>query len=233
MRAPGSGPAGPAAADEPGTSVLVVEDDAGIATQLVRGLTRGGYVVDHVMTGGEALAWGDPDVVLLDLELPDADGVQVCRKLRERSGAAIIVVTAHGEEPDRVMALDAGADDYLVKPFGLAELQARIRAVLRRVRPGSEIIRHGPLAIDLRTHRVTVDGAEIALTPKEFDILECLAEDPGRVVTRQEILETAWDAHWYGPTKVLDVHVAALRRKLGVAGLIETVYGRGFRLNEA
>jgi DNA-binding response OmpR family regulator len=233
MRAPGSGPAGPAAADEPGTSVLVVEDDAGIATQLVRGLTRGGYVVDHVMTGGEALARGDPDVVLLDLELPDADGVQVCRKLRERSGAAIIVVTAHGEEPDRVMALDAGADDYLVKPFGLAELQARIRAVLRRVRPGSEIIRHGPLAIDLRTHRVTVDGAEIALTPKEFDILECLAEDPGRVVTRQEILETAWDAHWYGPTKVLDVHVAALRRKLGVAGLIETVYGRGFRLNEA
>jgi DNA-binding response OmpR family regulator len=233
MRAPGSGPAGPAAADEAGTSVLVVEDDAGIATQLVRGLTRGGYIVDHVMTGGEALAWGDPDVVLLDLELPDADGVQVCRKLRERSGAAIIVVTAHGEEPDRVMALDAGADDYLVKPFGLAELQARIRAVLRRVRPGSEIIRHGPLAIDLRTHRVTVDGAEIALTPKEFDILECLAEDPGRVVTRQEILETAWDAHWYGPTKVLDVHVAALRRKLGVAGLIETVYGRGFRLNEA
>jgi DNA-binding response OmpR family regulator len=233
MRAPGSGPAGPAAADEPGTSVLVVEDDAGIATQLVRGLTRGGYVVDHVMTGGEALAWGDPDVVLLDLELPDADGVQVCRKLRERSGAAIIVVTAHGEEPDRVMALDAGADDYLVKPFGLAELQARIRAVLRRVRPGSEIIRHGPLAIDLRTHRVTVDGAEIALTPKEFDILECLAQDPGRVVTRQEILETAWDAHWYGPTKVLDVHVAALRRKLGAAGLIETVYGRGFRLNEA
>jgi DNA-binding response OmpR family regulator len=233
MRAPGSGPAGPAAADEPGTSVLVVEDDAGIATQLVRGLTRGGYVVDHVMTGGEALARGDPDVVLLDLELPDADGVQVCRKLRERSGAAIIVITAHGEEPDRVMALDAGADDYLVKPFGLAELQARIRAVLRRVRPGSEIIRHGPLAVDLRTHRVTVDGAEIALTPKEFDILECLAEDPGRVVTRQEILETAWDAHWYGPTKVLDVHVAALRRKLGVAGLIETVYGRGFRLSEA
>jgi DNA-binding response OmpR family regulator len=213
--------------------VLVVEDDAGIATQLVRGLTRGGYLVDHVMTGGEALARADADVVLLDLELPDADGVQVCRKLRERSGAAIIVVTAHGEEPDRVMALDAGADDYLVKPFGLAELQARIRAVLRRVRPGSEVIRHGPLAIDTRTHRVTVDGREISLTPKEFDILECLADDPGRVVTRQEILETAWDAHWYGPTKVLDVHVAALRRKLGVPGLIETVYGRGFRLNEA
>ena len=233
MRALGTRQADPAATDEAGTSVLVVEDDASIATQLVRGLTRGGYEVDHVMTGGEALAWGDPDVVLLDLELPDTDGVRVCRKLRERSSAAIIVITAHGEEPDRVMALDAGADDYLVKPFGLAELQARIRAVLRRVRPGGEIIRHGPLTVDLRTHRVTVEGQEIALTPKEFDILECLAADPGRVVSRQEILENAWDAHWYGPTKVLDVHVAALRRKLGSTGLIETVYGRGFRLGEA
>jgi DNA-binding response OmpR family regulator len=221
------------APDEAGTSVLVVEDDASIATQLVRGLTRGGYRVQHVVTGGEALAWGKPDVILLDLELPDADGVQVCRKLRERSDAAIIVVTAHGEEPDRVMALDAGADDYLVKPFGLAELQARIRAVLRRIRPGGDVIRHGPLIIDIRTHRVTVAGQEVALTPKEFDILECLAIDPGRVVSRQQILETAWDAHWYGPTKVLDVHVAALRRKLGKPSLIETVYGRGFRLSEA
>lgn len=212
--------------------MLVVEDDRNIATQLVRGLTRGGYLVDHVETGGAALARGIADVVLLDLELPDADGVQVCRRLRERSDAAIIVITAHGEESDRVMALDAGADDYLVKPFGLAELQARIRAVLRRVRPGSEIVKHGPLVLDLRTHRVTVHSQEIQLTPKEFDILECLAADPGRVVTRQEIVETAWDAHWYGPTKVLDVHIAALRKKLGEPGLIDTVYGRGFRLGE-
>jgi DNA-binding response OmpR family regulator len=219
--------------DEPATSVLIVEDDAGIAAQLVRGLTRGGYQVDHVVTGGEALTRAEADVVLLDLELPDIDGVQVARKLRDRSDAAIIVVTAHGEEPDRVMALDAGADDYLVKPFGLAELQARIRAVLRRVKPEGDVVRHGPLVVDIRTHRVTVDGQEIALTPKEFDILECLATDPGRVVSRQQILETAWDAHWYGPTKVLDVHVASLRRKLGVPGLIETVYGRGFRLGEA
>jgi DNA-binding response OmpR family regulator len=215
-----------------GASVLIVEDDPGIATQLVRGLTRGGYLVDHVMTASEALAHGEADVVLLDLELPDGDGVQVCRKLRERSGTAIIVVTAYGEETDRVNALDAGADDYLVKPFGLAELQARIRAVLRRVRPGGELIRHGPLTMDLRTKKVMINGAEVALTPKEFDILECLALDPGRVVTRQEVLESAWDSHWYGPTKVLDVHVAALRRKLGVPGLIETVYGRGFRLGE-
>jgi len=231
MKAPGGGSG--TDPDDAGTSVLVVEDDASIAAQLVRGLTRGGYQVDHVMTGSEALTWGEPDVVLLDLELPDLDGVQVCRKLREHSDAAIIVVTAHGEEPDRVMALDAGADDYLVKPFGLAELQARIRAVLRRVRPGGDVVRHGPLTVDIRTHRVTVSGSEVFLTPKEFDILECLVTDPGRVVNRQEILESAWDAHWYGPTKVLDVHMASLRRKLGVPGLIETVYGRGFRLGEA
>jgi DNA-binding response OmpR family regulator len=223
---PGAGP------EEGRASVLIVEDDAGIAALLVRGLTRGGYQVEHVMTGNDALARAKQDVVLLDLELPDLDGVQVCRKLRERTDAAIIVVTAHGAEPDRVMALDAGADDYLVKPFGLAELQARIRAVLRRVRPGGEVIRHGPLVVDIRTHRVTVHGSEVLLTPKEFDILECLAADPGRVVTRQEILETAWDAHWYGPTKVLDVHVASLRRKLGAPGFIETVYGRGFRLGD-
>jgi DNA-binding response OmpR family regulator len=235
------------APDQSAPSVLVVEDDPGIATQLVRGLTRGGYRVDHVMTGGEALAWpgaaggggaggrakpAEPDVVLLDLELPDSDGAGVCRRLRETSRAAIIVVTAHGEETVRVAALDSGADDYLVKPFGLAELQARIRAVLRRVRPDGEMTRHGPLTVDLRTRRVSMSGQEVALTPKEFDILECLAADPGRVVSRQEILERAWNAHWYGPSKVLDVHVAALRRKLGVPGLIETVYGRGFRLGE-
>jgi DNA-binding response OmpR family regulator len=216
-----------------GPTVLLVEDDPGIATQLVRGLSRGGYQVDHVVTGSEALGWDDPDVVLLDLGLPDGDGVHVCRRLREKSNAAIIVVTAYGEESDRVLALDAGADDYLVKPFGLAELQARIRAVLRRVRPGSEVVRHGPLTVDLRTRKVSVSGREVTLTPKEFDILECLAADPGRVVSRQEILESAWDSHWYGPSKVLDVHVASLRKKLGRPGLIETVYGRGFRLGES
>ncbi len=232
MTAPSSTPGSGFQARELGPTVLVVEDDPGIATQLVRGLTRGGYRVDHVMTGGEALARAHPDVVLLDLELPDGDGVQVCRRLRERSTTAIIVVTAHGEEIDRVHALDAGADDYMVKPFGLAELQARIRAVLRRVRPEGELIRHGPLVVDMRTRKVSVAGEEVALTAKEFDILECLAIDPGRVVSRQEILESAWDSHWYGPTKVLDVHVSALRRKLALAGLIETVYGRGFRLGE-
>jgi DNA-binding response OmpR family regulator len=216
------------------TEVLVVEDDPGIARSMARGLTGAGYEVRVVGTGAEALAAGPADVVLLDLGLPDLDGVEVCRKLRARSAAAIIVVTARGEEGDRVTALDEGADDYLVKPFGLAELLARIRAVLRRVRPSGPVaLVHGPVSVDPRTRRVTVDGAEVALTPKEFDILECLAADPGRVVSRQELLERVWDANWYGPTKVLDVHVAALRRKLGVAGLVETVYGRGFRLGGA
>src|SRR5580700_9587796 len=201
-------------------SVLIVEDDLGIAAQLVRALSRGGYQVDHVVTGHEAL------------DRPDPDGVAVCRELRQRSDAAILVVTAYGEESDRIVALDAGADDYLVKPFGLGELLARIRAALRRARPGGEVIRHGPLAVDVRTRKVAVAGEEIALTPKEFDILECLAIDPGRVRSRQEILEAAWDSNWYGPTKVLDVHVAALRKKLGAPGLIETVYGRGFRLGD-
>ena len=210
--------------------MLVVEDDQGIATQLVRGLSRGGYAVDHVTTGRDALDRADPDVVLLDLGLPDGDGVDICRQLRKRSEVAIIVVTARGEEPERVLALDAGADDYLVKPFGLAELLARIRAVLRRVHLGGGMLRGGPLVMDVRARKVTVNGREVALTPKEFGILECLAAAPGRVVSRQEILESAWDAHWYGPTKVLDVHVAALRRKLVVPGLIEAVYGKGFRL---
>ncbi len=218
--------------DTSAVRVLVVEDDQGIARSLVRGLERAGYAARCVETGRAALlAEPVPDVVLLDLGLPDIDGVEVCRLLRRRSDLALIVVTARGEEGDRVTALDQGADDYLVKPFGLAELLARIRAVLRRTRPTvPEPLRHGDLLVDPRTRRVSVAGAEIALTAKEFDILECLAVDPGRVVTRQEILERAWDAHWYGPGKVLDVHMAALRRKLGRPGLVETVYGRGFRL---
>jgi DNA-binding response OmpR family regulator len=219
----------------PQVSVLVVEDDPGIATQLVRGLERAGYTADSVAMGAEALRRPPSDVVLLDLGLPDVDGIDVCRRLRADSNAAIIVVTARGEEADRVLALDEGADDYLVKPFGLAELLARIRAVLRRgQRTGgtgaAEVLRHGALCVDLRTRKVTISGGEVALTPKEFAILECLATDPGRLISRQEIVERAWDEHWYGPTKVLDVHLAALRRKLGDPTLIETVYGHGFRL---
>jgi DNA-binding response OmpR family regulator len=214
-------------------SILIVEDDPGIAAQLARGLRMAGYEVSSAATGGEVLGLNRPatDVVLLDLGLPDVDGIEVCRQLRARSDQAVIVLTARGEESDRVLALDEGADDYIVKPFGMAELLARIRAVLRRGRlADSELLRCGALTVDLRTRKVTVAGQEVALTPKEFGILECLASDPGRVVSRQEIMEQAWDAHWYGPVKALDVHVASLRKKLGESRMIETVYGRGFRL---
>lgn len=213
--------------------VLIVEDDPGIAGSLDRGLSRAGYTTETAGTVAAARAAEAYDVVLLDLGLPDGDGLELCVDLRARSDAAILVITARGEEPDRVAALDAGADDYIVKPFGFAELMARIRAVLRRSRvTDAALLSHGSLTIDTRTRQVSQGGQEVVLTPTEFDILECLAADPGRVVTRQEILERVWDTHWYGPTRVLDVHIAALRRKLGDPSAILTVYARGFRLGD-
>jgi DNA-binding response OmpR family regulator len=213
--------------------ILIVEDDPGIAGSLDRGLRRAGYATETVGTVDGARAAEAYDVVLLDLGLPDGDGLEFCVELRARSDAAILVITARGEEPDRVAALDAGADDYIVKPFGFAELTARIRAVLRRSRvTDSHVLRHGALSIDTRTRQVTSGGQEVPLTPTEFDILECLVADPGRVVARQEIIERVWNTHWYGPTRVLDVHIAALRRKLGGPSVILTVYARGFRLGD-
>lgn len=214
-----------------GVRVLLIEDDRSLAEQLVRGLARAGCTVAAVRTGAAALRTEPPDVVLLDLGLPDIDGVELCGKLRARTGAPIIVVTARDAELDRVRGLDAGADDYVCKPFGFAELLARIRAVLRRADAGAGgVVQRGSLVVDLPGRRVTVAGQPVALTGKEFDILACLAIDPNRVVSREEIFDRVWDEHWYGPTKVLDVHLTALRRKLGDASLIETVYGRGFRL---
>jgi DNA-binding response OmpR family regulator len=215
-----------------GVRVLVVEDDRSIGEQLVRGLTRAGCHVQLAGSVSAALrAHADSDVVLLDLGLPDGDGIELCERLRQVTAIPILVVTARDTERERVTALDAGADDYIAKPFGFAELLARIRAVLRRARRGdSAVVRYGPLSIDLAGQRVELDGEPLALTTKEFDILACLAAEPGRLVTREEIFDRAWDVNWYGPTKVLDVHIAALRRKLGHPELIETVYGRGFRL---
>jgi DNA-binding response OmpR family regulator len=217
-----------------GVHVLIIEDDRSIGEQLARGLGRAGCRVDLVGSAAAALPHVDAQLILLDLGLPDGDGIDVCKRLREMTSAPIIVVTARDTEQERVTALDAGADDYLAKPFGFAELLARMRAVWRRVDTGDPpgLVRHGPLTIDLAARRVDVDGAEVGLTAKEFDILVCLAAEPGRLVTREEIFDRAWDAHWYGPMKVLDVHIAALRRKLGDASLIETVYGRGFRLRQ-
>jgi DNA-binding response OmpR family regulator len=213
--------------------VLVVEDDEAISDPLARGLEREGHDVLLAETGTAALAAEGYDVVLLDLGLPDIDGLEVCRRLRASSSVPIIVVTARGDEVDRVVGLELGADDYMVKPFGFRELLARIRAVTRRSRPaGDELVARtiGALTVDPRTHSVTVGATVVTLTPKEFDLLLLLAEEPGTVFTRTLILETVWDPHWYGPSKTLDVHVASLRKKLGNPGWIETVRGVGFRL---
>lgn len=211
--------------------VLLVEDDSGIATQLARGLRHEGYAVVAVGSGAEALKQQAADLVLLDLGLPDLDGAEVCRQLRRRIDAPILVISARGEESDRVAALDLGADDYLVKPFGFAELSARMRAVLRRSQPAAaSVVQYGSLTVDASARRVMLAGAEVALTGRELDVLLTLVAEPGTVVSREDIFSTVWDEHWYGPTKVLDVHIAALRRKLGQPALIETVHGRGFRL---
>ena len=219
-----------------GVRLLLVEDDRGIAEPLVDGLRAQGHAVTWVTTGAEALDDRGGGVVLLDLGLPDLDGVDVCRALRAADpGRPIIVITARGEEEDRVLGLDAGADDYLVKPFGFRELEARMRAVTRRAAGAGEaddaaVQVLGPLTIDRSAHRATVDGTEVALTPKEFHLLCVLADDPGRVINRQVVFDTVWDPHFYGPTKTLDVHVASLRRKLGRPEWIETIRNVGLRL---
>jgi len=214
--------------------VLIVEDEDSIADPLAEGLRREGYDVQRAATGADALLAPVVDVVLLDLRLPDMDGYAVCQALRSRSDVPIIMVSARGEEIDRVVGLELGADDYLVKPFGFRELLARIRAVTRRAgtrvdEPAAQVDT-GALEIDPRTRRALLDGRELVLTLKEFDLLSLLAADPGAVVSRQRILEAVWETHWTGTTKTIDVHVAALRKKLGSAAWIETVRGVGFRL---
>jgi two-component system, OmpR family, response regulator RegX3 len=215
--------------------VLIVEDEDSIAEPLAEGLRREGFEVTRAAGGREALAAPEHDLVLLDLRLPDVDGLTVCRRLRERSNVPIIVVTAKGEEIDRVVGLELGADDYIVKPFGFRELLARIRAVMRRTHREGEIgargrLRTGPLEVDLRGRTASLDGAELALTEKEFDLLAVLLEDAGAVVSRSTLLERVWNTTWSGSTKTIDVHIAALRRKLGDAAWIQTVRGVGFRL---
>ncbi len=214
--------------------LLLVEDDPSISDPLVSGLKREGFDVELASNGEAALAAEPVDLVLLDLGLPDLDGRVVCQELRSRSAVPIIVVTARGDEIDRVMLLELGADDYVVKPFGFRELVARIRAVLRRTKRTAiakeEIaLEWGQLGIDYRSHQVFLDGGVVALTPKEYELLVFLASDPGAVLTREQIIDTVWDENWWGSTKTLDVHVASLRKKLSPA-LIQTVRGVGFRL---
>ena len=214
--------------------VLLVEDDPSIASSLVEGLQANGFTVTHVATGAAALAAPPVDVVLLDIGLPDIDGFDVCRQIRKSSTVPIILLTARSEELDRVVGLELGADDYVTKPFGFRELVARIRAVTRRAGmsevPTAGPLTLGPLSIDERTRRATLNGEELQLTTKEFDLLVYLAAEPDIVHRRTDILEHVWDVNWYGPTKTLDAHIAALRKKLGSPDWIQAVRGVGFRL---
>ncbi|MBA6434760.1 response regulator transcription factor [Streptomyces sp. GMR22] len=230
--------------------VLLIEDDDRVAGPVVEGLNRFGFTVDHARTGADGLAADPSEMVLLDLGLPDMDGIDVCRALRLRSHVPIIMITARSDEVDRVLGLELGADDYLSKPFGVRELVARIRAVTRRARPTTPEIHNeapgpahgpgtgeaggvqylGPLIIDRRARQVTLRQAQVALAPKEFDLLAYLAQDPGAVCSRQQILDTVWEPNYFGPTKTLDVHVAALRRKLGDSSWIDNIRGIGYRL---
>ncbi|MGW7242956.1 response regulator transcription factor [Streptomyces sp. NPDC054804] len=230
--------------------VLLIEDDDRVAGPLMEGLHRFGFTVEHARNGTDGLAAPEAAMVLLDLGLPDMDGIDVCRALRARSAVPIIMITARDDEVDRVLGLELGADDYVSKPFGVRELVARIRAVTRRTglaglerghdarrpsadpaRPGlPHVQRIGPLTIDRRTRQVHLNESPVALAPKEFDLLTCLADDPGAVCSRRQILDTAWEPNYFGPTKTLDVHIAALRRKLGGSAWIENIRGIGFRL---
>ncbi len=224
-----------------GTRILVVEDDRGIANGLSRALSGEGYTVDVATTGAEALRLAvdhpGPDLVLLDLGLPDLDGIEVCQRLVEaRPFTPVVVLTARTDELDVVVGLDAGAVDYVTKPFRLAELLARVRAHLRQVDPEAGRITIGPLEVDTASRRAWLEGRELDLRAKEFDLLAHLVENAGRVVRRDVLMREVWDEHWFGSTKTLDVHMVALRRKLGDragAGSITTLRGVGYRLESS
>jgi len=211
-----------------------VEDDRRVSAVMISMLQRRGYEVEHAATATAALEAAPCDLVLLDMNLPDGDGLDVCRALRARNEqVGIIAVTARGEERDRVTGLRVGADDYVVKPFSMAELEARIEALLRRsVRlppPAREIAEIGPLRIDLAARTVHLDDVPITLTRKEFDVLASLARQPGVALSRERILLDVWQTTWSGK-HTLEVHIASLRAKLGRPDLVETVRGVGYRL---
>lgn len=221
----------------PGAHVVIVEDDEGIGSSLVPTLEGQGYEVSWARTGAEALDVVKPNtaLVVLDLGLPDQDGLDVCRQLRARPlGLQVLVLTVRGDEADVVLGLDAGADDYLTKPFRLAELLARVRACTRRSDWLQEELCIGDVAVDVDARVVRLAGEVVDLRPKEFDLLVALARSAGRVVTRERLLHDVWDAHWFGSTKTLDIHIWALRRKLdgpGATSRITTVRGVGYRLD--
>ncbi len=225
----------------PAGKVLLVEDEQSIAEPFAQALERNGFSPTIAATASDALRLAgeiEPDVVLLDLTLPDGDGRDVCRELRKSSDVPIIMLTARGTVTDRVVGLEMGADDYVVKPFAVGEVISRIRAVLRRSRIAqadvpAAAMEVGDLRLDPGSRRAWRAGEELALTRKEFDLLARLARDAGRVVSRETLMSDVWDENWFGSTKTLDVHIAGLRRKLGEEPnrprYIETVRGVGFR----
>lgn len=222
--------------------ILLVEDEVSISEPLAEHLARDGFLPEVAGTVAEAQerfrAQG-PDLVLLDVMLPDGDGRDLCRELRRESDVPIVMLTARGEEMDKILALELGADDYVVKPFSAGELSARIRAILRR---GQGPQRRGPievgeLLLDPGAHTVTKAGTPVDLTPREFDLLQMLMQHAGEVCRREEIMDEVWDPHWFGPTKTLDVHISWLRKKLeddpSHPRYITTVRGVGFRFTAA
>jgi two-component system, OmpR family, response regulator RegX3 len=227
-------------------TILLVEDEESITTPLVAHSRRGGSPPTEVSaTAGESLALAErvkPDLVLLDVMLPDGSGFEVCRELRARSRVPIIMLTARGEEADRVAGLELGADDYVVKPFSARELVARVRAVLRRAAEAGErraegATEIGDVRIDPGRRSVSFRGDELELSRKEFDLLRLLIENAGSVVTRERLIDEVWDTNWFGSTKTLDVHVSGLRKKLdddaASPRYIHTVRGVGFRFSAA
>jgi two-component system response regulator RegX3 len=218
--------------------VLVVEDETAIAEPLADRLRREGFdteVAGTIEAAGEAFHRQAPDLVLLDVMLPDGDGRDLCREIRKGSDIPIIMLTARGEEIDRIVGLELGADDYVVKPFSSGELIARMRAIMRR---GRATARKGPvtvgaISLDPAARTVTKDDAPVELAAKEFDLLHMLMTNAGQVIRREDIMDEVWDPHWFGPTKTLDVHISWLRKKLeddpASPVYITTIRGVGFR----
>jgi len=220
--------------------ILVVEDEEALATLLQYNLDKEGYRIELSADGEEALIRIDeklPDLVILDWMLPSVSGIEVCRRLRQRPvtrNLPIIMLTARGEETDRVRGLDTGADDYIVKPFLMSELSARVRAVLRRIRPGlaEDRINHGDIVIDRSAHRVKRAGKDVHLGPTEFRLLDYFMQHPGRVFSREQLLNAVWGSDVYVETRTVDVHIGRLRRALGGDGdPIRTVRSAGYALD--
>jgi DNA-binding response OmpR family regulator len=212
---------------------VVIEDDDAIGDLVVTYLEREGFIVVWERTGEAGIAaveLREPRIVILDVGLPDVDGFDVCRRIRRDRSTPILILTARDEEVDRIVGLELGADDYMAKPFSPRELIARVRAILRRVEPESPpVLSLGDVVVDRRARAVTVDGEPIALRTLEFELLAALAEQPGRVVTRDELLERVWGTTFPGGTRTIDVHIAQLRKKLRRPDLIATVRGSGYR----